>query len=191
MYCPKCGQQQVPEEVRFCSRCGFPLGPVSELLSQGGSASLFPMGGASSELSPRQKGIRQGAIMMLSTLLIVPVVIFLLVAMLGMPGELIPLTAVLLFMGGLMRILYAVFLEDNDSGSKPNAMPHYIPPPMPQARLSTPARGSALPPANSAPAPAWRRPVDTSELVSPPSVTENTTRLLDERPDQQSSEKRG
>ena len=183
MYCPKCGQQQVPEDVRFCARCGFPLGAVSELISQGGSPSLFQMGGALSELSPRQKGIRQGAIMMLSTLLIVPVVIFLLVAMLGMPGELIPLTAVILFMGGLMRILYAVFLEENYVHSQPDAVPHYVPPPMPPARLSAPARGSALPPAQNAPAPAWRRPVDTSELVSPPSVTENTTRLLDERPD--------
>ena len=183
MYCPKCGQQQVPEDVRFCSRCGFPLGTVLELLSQGGSLSPFQMGGASSELSPRQKGIRQGAIMMLSTLLIVPVVIFLLVAMLGMPGELIPLTAVILFMGGLMRILYAVFLEENYVNSKADAVPHYVPPPMPQARLSAPSRGSALPPAQSTPAPAWRRPADTSELVSPPSVTENTTRLLDERPD--------
>lgn len=183
MYCPKCGQQQIPEDVRFCSRCGFPLGAVSELLSQGGSLSLFHMGGTSSEISPRQKGIRQGAIMMLSTLLIVPVVIFLLVAMLGMPGELIPLTAVILFMGGLLRMLYAVFLEDNHPVSKPDVMPHYVPPPMPPARLSTPARGSALPPAQSNPVPAWRRPVDTSELVSPPSVTENTTRLLDERPD--------
>ena len=183
MYCPKCGQQQVPEEVRFCSRCGFPLGAVSDLLSHGGSHSLFQTGGASYELSPRQKGIRQGAIMMLSTLLIVPVVIFLLVAMLRMPGELIPLTAVILFMGGLMRILYAVFLEENQPVNKPDAMPHYVPPPMPSARLNAPARGSALPPAQSTPAPAWRRPVDTSELVSPPSVTENTTRLLDERPD--------
>ena len=183
MYCPKCGQQQVPDDVRFCSRCGFPLGAVSEVLANDGALSIFQMGSASSGLSPRQRGIRQGAIMMLSTMLVVPVVIFLLVAMLNLPGELIPLTAVLLFMGGLMRILYAVFLEDNHISGQPNAMPNYVPPPMPPARLSTPARGSALPPAQSTPVPAWRRPVDTSELVSPPSVTENTTRLLDERPD--------
>ena len=119
---------------------------------------------------------------MLSTMLIVPLVIFLGVAMMGLPGELIPLTAVILTMGGLLRILYAVFLEDNAPAGKPELPPHYAPPPMP-ARLSTPQRGSALPPAQSVPVPGWRRPADTSELAAPPSVTENTTRLLDERPD--------
>jgi hypothetical protein len=182
MYCPKCSQQQVDDNVRYCSRCGFPLGAVSDLLASGGTSPLLHIAGEPTRLSPRQKGIRQGAMMMLSTLLIVPIVIFLLVAMMHLPGILIPLTAVLLFMGGLLRILYAVFLEEEGSRTKQDAVPGYIPPTSP-ARLSTPARGPALPPAQSTPAPAWRRPVNTSELVSPPSVTENTTRLLDERPD--------
>ena len=183
MYCPKCSQQQVDDNVRFCSRCGFPLGPVTELLASGGTLPLFPATGQQSGLSPRQKGIRQGALMMLSTMLIVPIVIFLGVVMLHLPGELIPLVSVLLFMGGLLRILYAVLMEENRPVGQLDAAHNYIPPAMP-ARLSTPAaRGTALPPPQSAPVPAWRRPVDTSELVSPPSVTENTTRLLDERPD--------
>jgi hypothetical protein len=184
MYCPKCSQQQVDDNVRFCSRCGFPLGPVTDLLASGGTLPLFPTTTTrQSSLSPRQKGIRQGALMMLSTLLIVPIVIFLGVAMMGLPGELIPLVSVILFMGGLLRILYAIFLEENHPVNQLDAAPHYAPPAMP-ARLSTPAaRGSALPPAQSASVPSWRRPVDTSELVAPPSVTENTTRLLDERPD--------
>ncbi len=36
MHCPRCGQQQVTEETRFCSRCGFQLGLVAELLAHGG-----------------------------------------------------------------------------------------------------------------------------------------------------------
>jgi len=32
MHCPKCGQQQVSDEMRFCSRCGFALGIVTELI---------------------------------------------------------------------------------------------------------------------------------------------------------------
>lgn len=183
MYCPKCGQQQVDDKVRYCSRCGFPLGTVIDLLAAGGTLPLTPATTSHQfDLSPRQKGIRQGAMLMLSTMLIVPIVIFLGVAMLDLPGELIPLTAVLLTMGGVLRILYAVFLEDNNPVSKQEAATHYMPPAMP-ARLSTPRRGSALPPAQGTPVPAWRRPVDTSELAAPPSVTENTTRLLDERPD--------
>ncbi|HEY0659357.1 MAG TPA: hypothetical protein VGD05_12820, partial [Pyrinomonadaceae bacterium] len=36
MHCPRCGQQQVSVETKFCSRCGFPLGLTAEVLSHGG-----------------------------------------------------------------------------------------------------------------------------------------------------------
>ena len=32
MYCPKCGQQQVSDEMRFCSRCGLALTGLAEWL---------------------------------------------------------------------------------------------------------------------------------------------------------------
>jgi hypothetical protein len=182
MYCPKCGQQQSDDNVRYCSRCGFPLGGVAELMTTGGILEVYQPGSARPWLSPRQKGIRQGAMMMLSLLLVMPVVIFLLVAMLGMPGELIPLIGAILFMGGLLRIVYAVIFEEDRPHAKQESLPQYVAPPV-SARLSATVRGSALPPTQSTPTSAWRGPVNTSELVAPPSVTENTTRLLDDRPD--------
>ena len=36
MHCPRCGQQQVSNDTKFCSRCGFQLGLVAELLANGG-----------------------------------------------------------------------------------------------------------------------------------------------------------
>src|SRR5437870_7542617 len=36
MHCPGCGQQQVSAETKFCSRCGLPLGLISEVLAHGG-----------------------------------------------------------------------------------------------------------------------------------------------------------
>src|SRR5690242_16059850 len=36
MHCPRCGQQQISDQTKFCSRCGFQLGLVSELLENGG-----------------------------------------------------------------------------------------------------------------------------------------------------------
>nr|ALS90939.1 zinc-ribbon domain protein [uncultured bacterium] len=182
MYCPKCSQQQSDDNVRYCSRCGFPLGGVAELLASGGVLEVYQPGSPRPWLSPRQKGIRQGAMMMLSLLLVMPVVIFLLVAMLNLPGELIPLIGAILFMGGILRILYAVIFEEDRPPARQESLPQYVAPPTP-ARLSGHARGSALPPAQSTPTSTWRGPVNTSELVTPPSVTENTTRLLDERPD--------
>ncbi|MCA1621121.1 MAG: zinc-ribbon domain-containing protein, partial [Acidobacteria bacterium] len=35
MFCPRCGQQAA-EEVRFCSRCGLPLGAAAEIVASGG-----------------------------------------------------------------------------------------------------------------------------------------------------------
>ncbi len=32
MFCPKCGQEQASESVRFCSRCGFKLNTIEESL---------------------------------------------------------------------------------------------------------------------------------------------------------------
>ncbi len=34
MFCPKCGQEQASESVRFCSRCGFKLNTVDEALAK-------------------------------------------------------------------------------------------------------------------------------------------------------------
>ena len=35
MYCPNCGQQQISEEMRFCSRCGLALSGLAEWLAGG------------------------------------------------------------------------------------------------------------------------------------------------------------
>ena len=34
MFCPKCSQPQTAEDLRFCPRCGFPLGAVKELVGR-------------------------------------------------------------------------------------------------------------------------------------------------------------
>jgi len=36
MHCPSCGQQQISNETKFCSRCGMPLGLVADVLVNGG-----------------------------------------------------------------------------------------------------------------------------------------------------------
>jgi len=56
MFCPKCGQQQVSEEIRFCSRCGFRLDMVKACLTAD-VASVTP-----APLS--QKSIKLGVILM-------------------------------------------------------------------------------------------------------------------------------
>src|SRR3982751_2987337 len=180
MFCPQCGQQQVSGEMRFCSRCGFPLGGVMQLLASGGILATDNAAGQSpKQLSARRKGYRQGGLMMLISLIATPLMAIL--AELGLPEVFIPLTAILFFWGGVIRMMCAPFFEDAGVPATTDALPPaYIPPTGP-AQFQAGAPHTALPSQRSIPASGWRQPTNTAELVPPPSVTENTTRLLDER----------
>ena len=188
MFCPQCGQRQTSNEARFCSACGFPLNVVTELLANGGQLPWRPPAAGAGQLSPRQRGIRQGALLMLSTVLVVPLLAILGVSLLGLPGQIVALAAVGLPIGGFLRILYALFLEDSAPQTTATAPPAYTPPPVIPDYLGTSARPTTLPPARSTPIPTpTPRPqrFDTGELhAQRPSVTDHTTRLLDKQPDE-------
>ncbi|HYE14418.1 MAG TPA: zinc ribbon domain-containing protein [Pyrinomonadaceae bacterium] len=195
MFCPQCGQRQLSNEVRFCSSCGFPLNVVSEALAGGGKLQFRPAPPpVSAPLSPRQKGVRQGAMLMLSTLLVVPLVAILGVELLDLPAEIAGLAAVLCFVGGLLRILYAVFLEDKyPPAVAPFAEQPYVPPPTLPNYLGTPQpRAGSLPAAKTPPVAAntYQPPrYDTGELAPPSaSVTDHTTRLLNREPNESREE---
>lgn len=182
MYCPQCGQQQASSEMRFCSRCGFPLGGVMELLANGGV--LQSAGGEElreQALSPRRRGVKQGVVMMLVGTVVVPVLGILnsYQDQTTMLEVLVAISAVIFFAGGMMRILYALLYESKTPGVKSDA-PIDVSPVSP-AQLDARAHISALPPAQGIPVSNFTpRRMNTAELRQPPSVTENTTRLLDE-----------
>lgn len=163
---------------------------IAELLAHGGQLPWRPPAPGSDQLSPRQKGIRQGAMLMLSTILIVPLLAILGVSMLGFPGQIVALAAVGCPVGGFLRILYALFLESNAPADAVAAQQAYMPPATVPNYLGTPQPPSALPPPQSAPVPVYRRPqrFDTGEIAPPTSITENTTRLLDKQPDESSKQ---
>ena len=192
MFCPNCGQRQVSNEARFCPACGFPLEGVSELLASGGRLHWRPPQQAAGPqaLSPRQKGIRQGAMVMLLTLLAVPFLAIFGVALLNLPGEIVALAAVGLPVSGFLRIMYALLFESNAPALPAAPQPSYVPPPTIPNYLGTPPppQSHALPPRQAAPVPVPARPqrYNTGELVEPPraSVTDHTTRLLDKQPEE-------
>jgi hypothetical protein len=179
MFCPQCGQQQAAGPVRFCSRCGFALDGVAEVMAHGGVLPVRYAEDGKNELTPKQKGIRQGAMLMLSTLLVVPVITIITVQLRIAPQFFIPLAAFICFIGGLMRILYSALFEGDAPRADTTApAPTYVPP----AELTGARRPSFLPPPQSTPVSDWRGRRNTAELPTPPaSVTENTTRLLDEK----------
>ncbi len=182
MYCPNCGQQQVSNELRFCSRCGFAMSGVSALLATGGALPVYS--GEEDEdahtLSPRQKGIRQGVALMLIGLIVTPI-LAIIAASSSMPVKVVPLVAVITFWGGILRMLYALIFQNHKKKSAAPAPSPYLGPAV-SVSLGDSARREALPPQREVPLADFRR-ADTSELVRPPSVTENTTRLLNEKDD--------
>ncbi len=149
------------------------------VLSSGGAVPTRYLQPNNQKPSPRTKGVRQGAMLMLSTILVVPIVAILSVNLLyGVSHIIIPLTALFCFVGGLLRILYALLMEDAVPQADPDQMAGYQPGAMPHFERT--AHNAALPPAAANPGPSWRPRPNTAEIYQPPpSITENTTRLLD------------
>ncbi|MEW6208050.1 MAG: zinc ribbon domain-containing protein [Acidobacteriota bacterium] len=206
MYCPRCGHEP-NESVRFCSRCGFQLNEVKNMLVSGQEpgARLLPLRqkdinlGAGltligvikalflasllsvpsskemmvglyflaavyaifllvAHLSPRQRGLSLGAtLMFLGALVAAPATMgFGIAGLLTVAAILIPL---ILFWLPLLRGALKFFFEADA--------------PLPAQR-----ERDALPPVDHS-INATRRPI-ASEVAAAPSVTENTTSLLEE-----------
>jgi hypothetical protein len=187
MFCPKCGQSQVSDALRFCSRCGFALVGVAELLTSGGVSTTTPhmnaAGGAQS-LSPRRKGMRQGGAIMLIGLFLIPM-LGLLHPLIGLKGEFTVIGAIVL-LAGMLRFLVAAIFEDR---SPPLMQDAQLYAPTAQGHLDPRAQASTLPSGEFRPAQGlFARRVDTSEIPQPPSsVTDHTTRLLADREDSSES----
>ncbi len=185
MYCPQCGQQQASEEMRFCSRCGFPLAIVAELLAGGGLLpSTNSIAQLNDKLSPRRQGVRRGTLLIIIGALLTPI----LGTIQGhthdhLTDVLTSLSAIIFFLGGFLRILYAAIFE-----SPTASVNHKTFSPSPGTPLNiTGAHAptyAALPSQRSTHIPARNLPIDTGRIVSPSSVTENTTRLLNDELDQ-------
>jgi|ERR1044072_429086 hypothetical protein len=172
MFCPRCGQQAA-EEVRFCSRCGLPLDAASALVETGGELARPE---ATGELTPQQRGLRKGLIITIGGLLFSGVAALLI----ALRDELFPflILAGIIFTIGVMRTLYALMLEGHAPAKKSLKRADAEG----TRELASEKRGGAeLPPARTVPASVYAKPgAQTSDMVAPPSITEGTTRLLDE-----------
>ncbi len=168
MFCPRCGQQAA-EVIRFCPRCGLPLGAAAELVEAGGELAARPETNAG--LTPRQRGTRKGLTIAAGGLLFFGVAALLT----AYRDELFPflIIAGVLITIGVMRMLYGLLLEED--APAPKAQKNFDP-------ALGGARAAELPPARSVPAGAYvKQGAQTADMAAAPhSVTEGTTRLLDE-----------
>jgi hypothetical protein len=178
MFCPQCGQQQVTGVIRFCSRCGFPLDGVIQLLSSGGIIPAYRASDEPVQISPRKRGVKQGGLLLLSGILLVPILgMFASFSSSSFPQMMAILAALICFIGGPLRMLYAGLFEEGAPSPMrqyPQPIPMHVAPP----QFGSHGQAPALPPPAARMPSAWRRP-NTAELANPPSVTENTTRLLE------------
>ena len=167
MYCPQCGQPQVMDSTRFCSRCGLLLSGLPEWLAAGHRGAVERRDDIKLLPSQRRKSIKRGAKLMFLSGVLFPVFLGLSV-LFDSPGPL--LVPVTLFLTASALMLYALLFADNtpivdDKQTR-------------QASVAG-APGRALPPNFGVPVNNMMgEQVKTSELVGPASVTENTTRLL-------------
>lgn len=167
MYCPRCGQQQVSDDMRFCSRCGLPLAGLMEWLAAGGSLAVRETQAAQPLL--RRKGVKQGAKLMFLSGVVFPLM-FALSILVDNPAPL--LVSFVIFFAGLAMMLYSRLFGEEMFPSKTN-----------QAQTApleiNVGPASFLPPAQVPLNPVGRQKMRTAEMVEPPSVTDHTTKLLD------------
>lgn len=168
MFCPKCGQQS-SDEVRFCPRCGLQLAGLAAYVAGNEYAPARPDTARQAELTAKRRGTRRGAKLMFISIVLFPI-FFGLCFLVDGPGPLvIPFT---LLLAGLVMLVYTRIFGDelipiHHRGSSRRDL---------AAGSDRPALGAP----QFTPAPLFNQPrANTAEIYQPPSVTENTTKLLD------------
>lgn len=181
MYCPRCGEEQNSGNLRFCNRCGLPMGLVSQVLSNDGTLPQLEELYKKKKILTRKNGV---VFSILWFILFVPFG----AAMWGVLNveELAGLSAVFGVFSSLIILLASLFflgkpVEQSDFAAMPQTLTNNQ-----QNLRGKETNQATLPPQQTQPANAYTSPAqgglwkapDTGELVTPGSVTEGTTKLL-------------
>ncbi len=181
MYCPRCGEQQSSGNLRFCSRCGLPLGLVSEVLSNGGTLpQLEELYSKKSSIFTRKNGVFFSIIWCIFFLLILTPFWKIMDI-----EDLAGMSAILGIFGGLLILIISLFFFDKAPNKKQDQAIIQNQNAIPQNLSGHQTKQTALPPQQTQPAQdfitpqagMWKAP-ETGDLVSPGSVTDGTTKLL-------------
>jgi hypothetical protein len=171
MHCPSCGQQQISNETKFCSRCGMPLTLVSEVVVHGGYLpQLAELENQPGSIYTRRNGVAFSLFWLIFWLLIMAVV-FGGILNIDLLGELFSVIGIF---GGLLILLVSVFFLKKTP--KKVASGAYMQQPAPG--LYGPPPQAALPPQAAQSyaqrtVGAWR---DTNDLE--PTASEGATQIL-------------
>lgn len=164
MFCPKCGQPQASDEVRFCVRCGLQLDAVKSLVT---NEVMFVQREINKPIPTWQKpGVKTSAKILFLSIILAP--LFFGVAIVNeTPGPMVvPFT---LFLLGVLWMIYSLVFGESPMSRK--AKQTQINPANTQVYLPQAQTQRTLPP----------QPINTAEMIKPPSVTENTTKLFEQQ----------
>lgn len=178
MHCPSCGQEQATAEIRFCSRCGLPMGLVSQLVAHGGFLPNLPDQSEKKPLISRKVGV----FVSITWFVMFTMMITALLSIVG-AEEIAAIPAVIGVFGSFLILMFSLFFLKssktigNSSVAPVQQRPASLNPGQPYVlpgQESIPASSYMPPQAGS-----WR---DTNDLVGQGSVVEDTTRFLDKDP---------
>ena len=166
MYCPKCGTERTSDETSFCSKCGFRLREVAELVGQ-------PFNGDEpvDEWSPRKRGLFQSfLILSLGVILFASAFLLFGFVLLRNYTSYFVLASLVLFILGILRAGFA-FFESSQVKQGTN-----------RKTLATtnerPYLSEGMPPPAARVMDASRDLPRTTRELATPLVTEETTRSL-------------
>ena len=167
MFCPKCGQQS-SDEVRFCPKCGLQLAGLPAYMAANEHAPAGTSAPRPAEMTARRRGMRRGAKLMFFSVILFPIFFMLCFAVDGPVPLFVPFTV---FLAGLVMLVYARLFGDELIPARQRTSNRDL-----GAAGDRPALGAA----QFTPAPLFNQQrANTAEIYQPPSVTENTTKLLD------------
>lgn len=170
MHCPRCGQQQTSDEIRFCTKCGLEISDVKDLLAS------EPTQTKANRKSENNKAARQGLMLIFSGFILI-LVLAILRDFLTIPKSLFAVTVLIFIIGGAIRMVLPSLLGGNNLTENKDAS------------LESDLETNKLPGGQifdkSLPEAEYRPPLnfgatnyETNELAAPPSVTEDTTGRL-------------
>lgn len=180
MYCPRCGQEQVSGDLRFCPGCGLQMGLIAEILANGGILPQLLELAKKRKFFTRKNGIFFGVTWFIFFILIMT-------PLWGIIGvdELAGVSAIFGVFGSLLIMLFSLFMLPSEKSIPIDAARMHGNLHNPTGLRGQNVNQNALPPQQtqsaqdyiSPQAGMWQAP-DTGDMVGQGSVTENTTKLL-------------
>ncbi len=180
MYCPRCGQEQHNKQTKFCSRCGFLMSGMSEIVEKGGLPKAIIENTDPNAISPRKRGLKQGALLFMSGFIIVPILAMITIFLDAEPFAVV-LGMLLTFLSGFLWMVYSMIFNSGNPTLQNQSIVETIKQDLTgktTAQKSLPAQQTEPvstiydPPTGN-----WRETAD----LQPTSVTEETTKTLDKK----------